>query len=482
MASLKIQRLISGLNARDTQRWLDQLTKEKTTSRPDMVKAARYLLKLEPLDQTVDREKLFSKAYPGKPYDDLRLRHVCADLLQDAENFILKEELKEQSIQQELLLLRAFRRRGLDDFYRSSAKRLEKLLQDHPFRNMDYHYFRFLSEAENTRYLESQKIRTVEPNLEQTTQALDDFFLAAKMHYSCSKMNHATVVTEQYSFDLVEESMEYIRKHEKLQVSAIGLYYHVWCMLNQQDDEKAYKKFRERIPLELNHFPAEEGRHLYVHAINYCIKKIREGKNGYLREAFTLYQEMLERKVFFEDGFMSPWMYKNVTVAGLRLGEADWVSTFLEKYRSFLAPKFRDTAYTYNSAKVAFEAGNLDRVLQLLQEVEYQDIFYALDSKAILLKTYFELEEDLALDALCSSFRVFLNRRREVSESHRKSYLNLIRLIRLVVKARQNRSPEMLDRAREELGEGVLISDKAWLLRQMEKLETDWLNRRTKKK
>jgi hypothetical protein len=187
---------------------------------------------------------------------------------------------------------------------------------------------------------------------------------------------------------------------------------------------------------------------------------------------------MLDRKVFFEDGYMSPWMYKNVTVAGLRLGEGAWIEKFVEDYKGYLSPKFQDTAYSYNSAKVAFARGKLDKVLEHLQEVEYQDIFYALDSKGILLKTYFELKEDEALDSLCASFRVFLNRRREVSESHRNSYLNLIRLVKAAVRVRQNRDLTLLQRIRDELAGNISVSDRGWLDAKLQELQTTLQTRR----
>ncbi len=478
MAKLKVIQLLEGLDAKEINKWYKYLEAEKSDSRPDLVKAAGYLILAKSRkEENIDREALYLAIYADSSYDDLRLRHLTSDLLKNLEKFIVNEELSTESIQEELYLLRAYRSRNIDSFYLASLKRLENMLEKHPFRNMDYHYYRFLLEAEKTKYLEGQKIRTVEPNLEQTTQALDEFYLAGKMYYSCSKVNHASVVTEKYTFDLVEESIGYIQRNEKENLPAIGLYYHVWCMLNKIEDQFHYKQFRKRIAVQTGLFPPEEARHLYIHAVNYCIKMMRDGALEYLREAFELYREMLVRNVFYEDGYMSPWMYKNITVAGLRLGESAWVEEFVNDYKQSLSPKFQSTAYSYNSAKVAFERGNLDRVLELLQEVEYQDIFYALDSKSILLKTYFELNEDAALDSLCSSFRVFLNRRREISEAHRTSYLNLIRLVKAAAKARQTRDSGILQKISEELKDNLAVSDVGWLNKKLAELESTFKTR-----
>ncbi|MBI1193854.1 MAG: hypothetical protein GC205_11895 [Bacteroidetes bacterium] len=471
MAKLKVAQVIRCLQTKERNRWFRELEAEKGDARPELVAAARYLVQVAPDDDSPNREHLFVSAFPGEPYDDLKLRHLTADLLRSAEQFLLREELQDQPVLEELFLLRAFRKRGLDSFFEAGQKKLEAQLEKHPFRNIDYHYYRFLFDAEKTRFLEGQKIRTVEPNLQATTNSLDAFYLAGKMYYGCSQVNHSGVVTTAYRFDLMEESVAFIRKQQMAAVPAIGLYYHVWCMLNGEEDQLHFQLFRERIAQESGLFPPEEARDLYVHAVNYCIKRMRDGGEAFLREAFELYREMLERKVFFEDGHMSPWMYKNVTVAGLRLGESVWVEKFVEDYKDYLSPKFQETAYTYNSAQVAFARGKFDKVLSLLQEVEYQEIFYALDSKAILLKTYFELKEDEALDSLCASFRVFLNRRREISEGHRNSYLDLIRVVKAAVRVRQNRDTGLLARIKKELAENQSFLDRRWLETKLGELE-----------
>ncbi len=471
MAKLKVAQVIRCLQTKERTRWFRELEAEKANTRPELVAAARYLVQVVPEEENPNREHLFRSAFPGLPYDDLKLRHLTAELLRNAELFLLREELKDQPVLEELFLLRAFRKRSLDSFFEAGQKKVETQLEKHPFRNIDYHYYRFLLDAEKTRFLEGQKIRTVEPNLQQTTDALDAFYLAGKMYYGCSQVNHSGVVSAAYRFDLMEESVSFIRRQEMSVVPAIGLYYHVWFMLKREDDEQHFQLFRKRIARESDLFPPEEARDLYVHAVNYCIKRMRDGGESFLREAFELYREMLERSLFFEDGHMSPWMYKNVTVAGLRLGESAWVEKFVEEYKGYLSPKFQDTAYSYNSAQVAFARGKFDKVLRHLQEVEYQDIFYALDSKAILLKTYYELKEDEALDSLCSSFRVFLNRRREISDSHRISYFDLIRMVKAAVRVRQNRDVVLLARIRKELLEKPVFLDRGWLETKLSQLE-----------
>jgi hypothetical protein len=483
MARLKIIRLLECLENKERNQWLTELQQQRGSRRPDLLGGARFLVQVcgaasadNPLADGQDRafrEQFFAQAFPGLPFDDLKLRHLSSELVRDLEQYLIRREVDLQPFLREIFLLRALRKRQLNDLFESGAQRLDKKLEDNPLRNTDYHYNRFLLEAERSRYLEGRKIRTVEPNLQNASDALDTFYLASKLAYASSMRNHSGVVQSAYRFDLMEEVSAFLQQGEARHLSdpAIGAYYHVWCMLSNRDAGQHYAQLRAKLPGEVRRFTPEEARDLYVHAINYCIKRMRGGEPEYLREAFELYREMLACGVFSEDGYMSPWMYKNVTVAGLRLGEAAWVEEFVDRYRGDLHPEFRDTAYSYNSAKVAFARGKLGRVLELLQEVEYQDIFYALDARAMLLKTYYELDEYEALESLCSSFRVFLNRRREVPESHRRSYLNLIRLVRLAQRVRQSKDQALLQRLGQALSSQQDVLDRGWLLEKHAELE-----------
>jgi len=50
-----------------------------------------------------------------------------------------------------------------------------------------------------------------------------------------------------------------------------------------------------------------------------------------------------------------------------------------------------------------------------------------------------------------------------VSESHRNSYLNLIRVVKAAVRVRQNCDKILLERIRKELSENQSFLDRRWL-------------------
>ena len=69
-----------------------------------------------------------------------------------------------------------------------------------------------------------------------------------------------------------------------------------------------------------------------------------------------------------------------------------------------------------------------------LREVEFSDIFFALDAKMMLLKIYFDNGDEEPLNSLITSFKAFLKRNRLISDVMRKTYLNFISFLILLLK------------------------------------------------
>ena len=84
-------------------------------------------------------------------------------------------------------------------------------------------------------------------------------------------------------------------------------------------------------------------------------------------------------------------------------------------------------ALNYNLANLYFHKKEYDKVIELLREVEYKNIVYSVGSKILLICTYYELNEDMALDSLTDSFRIFLRRNQLISKESKQRCMNMVR-------------------------------------------------------
>jgi outer membrane protein assembly factor BamD (BamD/ComL family) len=115
-----------------------------------------------------------------------------------------------------------------------------------------------------------------------------------------------------------------------------------------------------------------------------------------------------------------------VVAIGIKLGSFDWVDYFIKTYSKKIAPAHRETMSSYCRARLAYGQKNYQEAVSLLQKADYNDLLLHLAAKTILMKIYFETDENRLLDALLDSMTNFL-RRKKIIGYHRENYLNIVK-------------------------------------------------------
>ena len=217
--------------------------------------------------------------------------------------------------------------------------------------------------------------------------------------------------------------------------------------------------------------PQKEAVELYDSALHYCTGKLNKGIRLFLQEYFDLFENAIEKDIFLEKGELAPWRFNNIIGVALRLGKLDWAENFINKYKSYLPPDNQENTYTFNLARVYFYQNKFEKVLALQRNLEYEDIGYNLISKSMLVLTYYELDEQDALDSFTESFRVFLNRHKNLPQQRRRSYLNLLKYVRRLTRLTPG-DKEGVGRLRDEITrEKATTVNHEWLLEKLDELQ-----------
>jgi len=238
-------------------------------------------------------------------------------------------------------------------------------------------------------------------------------------------------------------------------------------MLFQPEEEKYFYELKDFLLSEKQSFDKEELTILYTHLINYCIhKKINVGKSAFFQNLFSIYKDSLITEVIFIGNEINFNHYKNIITVGVQIKEFEWVENFIQIYTPKLPKAHQDNALTYNLAKVYFSKKDYQKVIELLREVEYKNLIYALGGKLMLLKTYYELDEIAALDSLIDSFRIYLRRNRTISKDVRQQYMNVLKFVKkLSGLAPYNKAG--LEKVTKEIHECKALADKNWILEKV---------------
>jgi hypothetical protein len=185
--------------------------------------------------------------------------------------------------------------------------------------------------------------------------------------------------------------------------------------------------------------PANERKSMYQYAQNYCTRQINSGNTAYLRELFGLYDEMIRQDLLYHEGALGAGDAKNIVSLGIRLEEYDWTEQFLESQTDRFHPALREAIMAYNRAHIAYARGSLRGALRLLRAVEFDDLYYDLGAKTLLLKIYYDLDDLEGLESLLHAFSTSLRRNKHISTYQLTVHKNLIRYTQKANKLRHRK-------------------------------------------
>jgi hypothetical protein len=456
--------ILRTLSSADLRRLDDFLASPLHNKNEGLLEAFRALREYHPSYESpgLERTALYERLFPGEDYDEKKLRYAFSDLVKRMEEFLVWLEFREEPFERDRLMLRSYQQRGLDKYVLATQKLINKRLAEHPYRNAEYLGMAFLTEKLAFQYRTTKKSHLVHTNLQQVVDSLDVWFLANKLKFSCEILNNRGVLNVDYELFLLDEILVHLKDRDLTRFPAIAIYAQILLTLTEPDEHSHYDRLLILLERYRHLFPAQEVFDMYVYAKNYCIVRINKGQLAYTRELFDFYNIILREGIIFRDGKLTQWDFKNMVTLGLRLEEFDWTEAFMSENRDRLDPAERDNVLAYNQANAAFHQGDHKRTLELLQQVEFTDAYYHLDSKALLLKTYYETTEWDSLQSLIEAYKVYLKRNKQISDYQKIVFGNLIRYTNTLVRYRRGRAVDLV-KLSEAVEETKEIANLAWL-------------------
>ncbi len=415
------------------------------------------------------REDLWKLSFPGEDFDDGRFRKLQSDLLRLVEEYYAQEVFELNPIHKAKYLLEAIYEKKLDHLQSGALKTAQRLAENQKLRPASFYYYKYEIEQSSFDLSRSQAERSSKSNIEDIAENLDRFYLAEKLRYYCTILNHQHVAALDYKMLFIDEIIQHVEIHGYDDVPPIRIYYQILQTYKNPDNRIHYDNLRQLITKYIHYFPEAQVKEILDAAFNYCILKSNTGYPEFVRELFNLYIESLESKLIFVKDQITPWSFKNIVTAGLRLNEFDWVENFIEEYSKLLDEKFKDNAITFNLAQLYFYKKDYPKVIGQLSQVEYDDITYNLNSKTLLMASYYELDEIEALGSLLDTFRVYLSRNKEIPPTRRKHYLNTISIVKKLSKIVPGETKE-IEKLKQEIDSTQGIVSKNWILEKLANL------------
>lgn len=471
MLSDKLITLLASFSKVELNRFRKFLTSPYLNDQPETVRLFDWIVGQTKAFETLTKSAAWQALYPDRPFDDGHLRRLASELNQLGLRFLVAEARQNEPVSELLEMQKAMEAPVLKKHLAGVERQIEKYFEEHEGQSTEL----FLAQFQMRQNIFARASRVVSTTgyIEKLAPAdfyLECFYLTQKLKYFIAWMQYSGMRTTEKHVPLIPGFWEYLEQDRFREVALIVVYKKVVQCFSEPENETHFERLVEDLNTYQVQLTEENLRECYHMAQNYCALKINRGRTDYYLIYFNLQKKLVELNMLLENGALSEGVFKNMITIGLSIGEFAWTEAFINDYYPYLPSNIRENARTFNLANLYLHQKKHDKVIELLSNVEYSDLVYALGAKLLLLRTYYESDEPLALNSLMDSFRIFVRRNKLMSKSLKREYVNFLTALSNISNAKADKQKN-LARLRMKVSENQHIISKKWLLEKINELE-----------
>ncbi|MFN7119481.1 MAG: hypothetical protein ACK4TA_21985 [Saprospiraceae bacterium] len=407
----------------------------------------------------LNKKNVFRVLFPQQDYDDKLFRYLLSDLNKRIEKFLAVRAVEQEASQLTLALLETLSTRGLHKHYQQVARQWEEAFAAKTAKNSTFFKTQLAWSEIKEQHFQRQRVRKFDPSLQDFANDLDKYYFLHRLKIACAMLDRKSIFQAEYDVNISAQWIQHLEAQQCFTEPLIQVYYTIFQALMQEYEESYYILLKNYIQEYASAIAKDDLKDIYLFAINYCARKIRQGKANYVSEALQLYQVGIEQAVLIDEQGLSPWAFTNVVKLALRLQHYTWIENFIQQYAPKMPETFRENALHYNLAELYYYTQRFDLAQAHLNQVAFSDLNYYLGARVLLAKIFYELKEEEALLSLISSFTIFLKRNKQLSNDLKHTYLNFCQILFQIMR----RSPAQMPKLKEKISATKLLTDRAWL-------------------
>ena len=409
------------------------------------------------------KQQLFQYIYGGETYNDSKLRFTQNRLLNAIKQFIINHEFEKENI---------FSSKIWMDFLLD--KKLKKNLQYHSredkfIANSDYRYLNEYFKSQEESYIFFQNPKEQEKQYQSIQKIItkaQNFSDLVFIRNFCSLISF-TKTYKSIPVTLPLEKLEEIKlRVDQNENPEFKVYFYLIDLLIDQKDE-SYVKYKEFLFKTIDEWDDKEKVNLITYLLNYVAQQVNLGKVEYFDEQYALFFKLEDNKIYEIPNYINPARINNMVIVFLRKNDSDKAEYFVNRYIDLVKEGMRNSCKNFNLARIKFEKNQHKDSLRDLLKVDFsQDTFYSLNSKVLLIKNYYELNEIEALDSLLTSFNEFIKKNKVISDIYKTNYLTFVRMTRKLYTSNSLK----LKQLKKEVLESNNIPEKDWIIHKIDQI------------
>ena len=319
-------------------------------------------------------------------------------------------------------------------------------------------------------YFNTNIFRNLKGN-KDAVRHLNTYYVLEKLNSYISILSLKKMYKTDVHLHFMDYIFEMLLDRKYMNHPSINIFMNITNTLLDENEDIHYYTLRKLMIEHVDKFKIEVQKEIYSTAISYCINKVNQTIVEFYDETFDLFKESVEKNVLLENNEISVPVFRNIIIAALRVKQYAWVENFIENYKIYVHPKYRDNAVYFSLARLEINRENYDKVLEYLQLINYEDVWYQLGAKTMQITAYYELKEFDALESLLNAYKMFITREKSLSKERKKAYFNLIKYTKKLLYILPDEKAKIA-KMRKEIEENNTVVTKTWLLEKVDELKT----------
>ncbi len=435
MLSDKLLSLLNSFSKVELNRFRKYLLSPYLNEQPDAVHLFDFLneaiRKSDTAVTQLTKLAVWKTLYPGRKFDDAHLRRLSSELSQLAMQFMVAEARNNDPLNEALALQKVLEKPHLKKQLVSVERQIFRLFDETTGQSSELLLAQFrMSHRIFSRASRLVTITGYGDKLSTADFYLECFYLIQKLKYYVAWLQFSGIRDTEKVISFMPGFWEELKAERFKNIPLITVFSRVVLCFTDPENESHFQKLLIDLDKESSKLAREELRECYQIAQNYCALKVNQGQTDYYPIFFRVLKKTVQLEILLENNHLTEGVFKNMVTISMWVGEFAWAENFINEYAQYLPAPIRENAKRYSLANIYFRQKKHAEVIDLLQNVEYNDIVYALGSKLILLRTFYETNESQALESLMDSFRIYIRRNKLMSKNQKREYNNFLNFVK----------------------------------------------------
>lgn len=422
-----------------------------------------------------DKKELFDVIYPDEKFNEEKLRKITSNFIKLTQRFLIAREADKDFSNEGFLLLKAYSRRNISKSFESSFKIFTDSDKD-TAKDLRYYLYKINIEDENLNHSFHKTNKDLSRSVSEILNNVNYLFIASKLKYTINTLVLSLLIDNSINYDiwLKNEILDFIKQNDeffKLEHKEIYTYYLLLTCFLEKEIDKNYQKLINFFNDNKSYFKKESLESFYIQMLYYNFWKKAES-NSNSEELIRLITEMDETGIFENSELIHQHIFVNVIIEFLQNNNKEFATKFFKKYRSKIAPIYRQMTSDLAEAYIAYYGKKYEKCLGLLMGITYDDFFYYLLTKSLYIQIFFDTKKYKMIEALLDSMRQYLKRNDYIPLYYKNEYEIFLKNTNTLLLLNSRYNITKLNEMKKSLEQDNFMPRREWFLHKLNTIDS----------